>query len=138
MASKREQVLDAVLAVAVAALPDARVGRNIGKPETIPADGFVNIRDGDPGEPDVTIGVLAYSYQHQVALEFAHPTQAGLDNMLAAFGDAIEADRFLSGLAEWMEPQAPSTGDIEALGAETERWADLSLTVAYTTSNPLT
>jgi hypothetical protein len=137
MASTREQILEAVKALAVAALPTARVGRNISKPEEIPAGGLVVIRDGDPGEPETTLSPISYSYSHQIPLEIAAPTQAALDTMLIALGAAVLADRHLGGRVEFLDVQAPSANDVDVYGAVSARWADLSLTADYTLSNPL-
>jgi hypothetical protein len=54
VSSKREQVLDAIVALITAAVPEAKVERNLAKPERIPSSGLVIIRNGDPGEPEIT------------------------------------------------------------------------------------
>ena len=54
MPSKREQVLAALFARLDAEL-SATVRRNEALPERVPAEGLVILRDGDPGEPDVTL-----------------------------------------------------------------------------------
>lgn len=62
MASKRETVLAAVKSLVAAALPGAEVKRNLAKAERIPPGGLVVIRDGDPGEPEVSLSPLTYLY----------------------------------------------------------------------------
>ncbi len=37
-------------------------------PERIPAAGLI-LRDGQPGEPEVTLSLLRYHYQHRAELE---------------------------------------------------------------------
>ena len=71
MPSKRETVLGAVKALVAAALPGAEVKRNLAKPERIPPGGLVVIRDGDPGEPDVTLSPVFYLYTHRIPVEIA-------------------------------------------------------------------
>lgn len=143
MASHRERMLDQVKALVLTALPFAKVARNVDKSERIAPGGNVIIRDGDPGEPEVTLSPLSYSYQHTIPLEFAayesgdRTREAVLDDMLTALGAAIEADRTLGGLAEWVEASAVSPDDLTAPGAETARWTELNLMVAYTTTSPL-
>lgn len=143
MASKREQVLGAVLAMLVAAVPYAKVRRNVKKPTSIDPGGTVILYDGDPGEPEVTMSPLAYTYDHQVFVDVAaYPTATSdsgevLDNLLAAIGKAIEADRTLGGVCEWTEPKAPAPQDAEVQGAEPVRWAELTVVCTYTTTNPL-
>ena len=44
-------------------------------PERIPATGLLILRDGQPGEPEVTLSPLRYHYQHRVELEVV--VQAG-------------------------------------------------------------
>ena len=38
-------------------------------PERIPATGLTILRDGNPGEPEVTLSPLSYFYQHRAELE---------------------------------------------------------------------
>jgi hypothetical protein len=38
-------------------------------PERIPAAGLIILRDGQPGEPEVTLSPLRYHYQHRAELE---------------------------------------------------------------------
>ncbi len=71
MPSKRETVLGAVKALVASALPGAEVKRNLAKPERIPPGGLVVIRDGDPGEPDVTLSPVSYLYTHRIPVEIA-------------------------------------------------------------------
>ena len=71
MPSKRETVLGAVKSLVTAALPGAEVKRNLAKPERIPPGGLVVIRDGDPGEPDVTLSPVSYLYTHRIPVEIA-------------------------------------------------------------------
>jgi hypothetical protein len=143
MASKRETVLAAVRSLVAAALPSAEVKRNLAKAERIPPGGLVVIRDGDPGEPEVSLSPLTYLYSHRIPLEIAAYESATLtreqvlDGMLGAIGAAIMANRTLGGLCDWIEAEAPVTEDIEALGALPGRFADLAILVVYATSDPL-
>lgn len=144
MASKREQVLDAVKALVAAALPNADVKRNKPKPDRIPPGGMAIIRDGDPGEPDVTLSPLTYTYSHRISVELAAYESASqsreqvLDGMLSVIGVAVAANRTLGGLCEFLEPEAPAPDDIEVVGALSARWADCVITAVYSTRNPLT
>jgi hypothetical protein len=141
--SKREQVIEAVVAMVVTALPAAKVERNAAKPERIPPGGLVIVRDGDPGEPEVMLSPLTYLYTHRIPLEVAaresgtQPREDALDAMLAAIGAAVAADRTLGGLCDFFEAEAPATADIEASGAQPVRWADAALIASYGTPDPL-
>jgi len=54
----------AALNARLSALP-ATVLRGEVLPERIPAEGLPIPRDGEPGEPEVTLSPLAYHYQHR-------------------------------------------------------------------------
>lgn len=144
MASKREQVLATLAAGLQAAVAPADFARNPSKTVTPRTGGLVIMRDGDPGDPEMTLGILAYSYHHRVALEvaFIGATEAvrreGLDALLVRIGAFCVVDRSLGGLTEWLEPEAPSFDDVNINGADPVAWADVGILADYTTSNPLT
>jgi hypothetical protein len=143
MASRREQVIEAIVALLAAALPDAEVKRNLTKPERIPSGGLVIVRDGNPGEPEVTLSPLTYLYTHRIPIELAvHETGAGpreraLDAMLGAIGTAVANNRTLGGLCDFLEAEAPATADIETAGALPGRWADIAIVAHYGATDPL-
>jgi hypothetical protein len=101
------------------------------------------IRDGDPGEPEVILSPLVYVYTHRMVVEVAAVKTSSLtreqvcDQLLASIGIALTADRTLGGLCDWIEPEAPISGDIEAQGAEAARHAEFVIVAVYATSNPL-
>jgi|SRR5581483_516928 len=144
MTSRREQVLDAIKTLVATALPSAEVKRNLDKPERIPPGGLVIIRDGDPGEPEVLLSPLTYVYAHRVPVEIAAfssgmlTREQALDQMLSAIGAAVAADRTLGGLCDFIEPEAPTSDDLETAGAISGRWADTAIIANYAISNPLT
>jgi hypothetical protein len=41
------------------------VKRNLAKAERLPPGGLAVIRDGDPGEPEVSLSPLSYLYSHR-------------------------------------------------------------------------
>jgi len=146
MTSKRLQVLDAVKALVVSALPSADVkGLNAddAKPESIGPGGTVIVRAGDPGEPEVDLSPTRYNYDHAIPLEVGAYESASktseqvLDEMLAAIGLKISEDPTLGGLVDWLEPSAASTDDFDAVGAVAGRWADLEIRASYATTAPL-
>jgi hypothetical protein len=47
----------------------ATVRRNEVLPERVPDAGLVIVRDGDPGEPDVTLNPRNEFYSHRVEIE---------------------------------------------------------------------
>ena len=110
-------------------------------PERIPASGLIILRDGQPGEPEVTLSPLRYHYQHRAELEVV--VQAGtsrasaFDNLIAAIGTAMEADRTLGGLCDWVEPEAPASVDLPIEGAAALKAAVITVVLHYTTNGPL-
>ncbi|CAM5281690.1 hypothetical protein [Sphingobium scionense] len=144
--SKRHDVIAALRALAAIALPNADVmvlDDEDPAPTRLAPGGRVVIRSGDPGDPEVTLGLLTYHYSHRIPIELtAYPTSADsrgkvLDEMAAAIGDAIEADRTLGGLAEWIEPEPLITDDIFITAAQAAGKGETAVIADYSTSNPL-
>ena len=139
MPTTRELVLTALLArlLPVAAI----VLRDDVLPERIPAAGLFILRDGQPGEPDVTLSPLRYHYQHRAELEVVVQAPNGrasaFDALIAAIGTALEADRTLGGLCDWVEPEAPASVDLPVEGAAALKAAVITVVLHYTTTGPL-
>jgi len=145
--SKRLDVLAAVRAMVESALPGAEFfGPTDDVPDAsrIAAGGRVAIGSGDPGDPEVTLGVLTYSWSHRIPIELSAlpdgdtSAEAVLDAMATAIGTAIEADRTLGGLVEWLDAEPLTTDQIGLdAGGETARAGDLAVIADYSTSGPL-
>ena len=139
MPSTRETVLAALLArLQPLAAP---VLRDEVLPERIPAAGLIILRDGQPGEPEVTLSPLRYHFQHRAELEVVVQAGTGrttaFDTLIAAIGTALEADRTLGGLCEWVEPEAPASVDLPIEGAAALKAAIVTVVLHYTTNGPL-
>ena len=110
-------------------------------PERIPAAGLIILRDGQPGEPEVTLSPLRYHYQHRAELEVVVQAGTGrttaFDTLIAAIGTALEADRTLGGLCDWVEPEAPASVDLPIEGAAALKAALITVVLHYTTTGPL-
>ena len=110
-------------------------------PERIPATGLIILRDGQPGEAEVTLSPLRYHYQHQAELEVVVQAGTGrasaFDDLIAAIGAALEADRTLGGLCDWIEPEAPASVDLPIDGAAALKAAVITVVLHYTTTGPL-
>ena len=110
-------------------------------PERIPPAGLIILRDGQPGEPEVTLSPLRYHYQHRAELEVVVQAGTGrttaFDTLIAAIGTALEADRTLSGLCDWVEPEAPASVDLPIEGAAALKAAIVTVVLHYTTTGPL-
>lgn len=140
--SRREDILAALVTALDTALT-ARVRRNEVLPEKVPAEGLVILRDGDPGEPDVTLNPRTEFYAHRVEIEAYVPHdptgggEAALDALLGSIGMALRIDPSLGGLAENLTPSAPETGALAIEGAAPILTARLVVTVEYLVSDPL-
>jgi hypothetical protein len=109
-------------------------------PERVPPEGLMILRDGDPGEPEVTMSPLRYHYQHRAEIEVVVQSagrDAAFDSLIASICAALEADRTLGGLCDWIEPEAPKPVDLPVEGAATVKAASITLTLHYTTASPL-
>jgi hypothetical protein len=110
-------------------------------PERVPAAGLIILRDGQPGEPEVTLSPLRYHYQHRAELEVVVQAPNGrasaFDDLIAAIGTALESDRTLGGLCEWVEPEAPASVDLPVEGAAALKAAVITVVLHYTTTGPL-
>ena len=139
MTTTRETILAALLArlQPLAAL----VLRDEVLPERIPASGLIILHDGQPGEPEVTLSPLRYHYQHRAELEVVVQAGTGrasaFDTLIAAIGEALDADRTLGGICDWIEPEAPATVDLPIEGAATLKAAVITVVLHYTTTGPL-
>jgi hypothetical protein len=110
-------------------------------PERIPPSGLIILRDGQPGEPEVTLSPLRYHYQHRAELEVvvqaANDRATAFDSLIAAIGTALAADRTLGGLCDWIEAEAPASVDLPVEGAATLKAAVITVVLHYTTADPL-
>ena len=139
MPTNRETVLTALLArlqsLAALVLLDEVL------PERIPAAGLIILRDGQPGEPEMTLSPLRFHYQHRAELEVVVQASTGrasaFDSLIAAIGTALEADRTLGGLCDWVEPEAPASVDLPIEGAAALKAAVITVILHYTTTGPL-
>ncbi len=139
MPTTRETVL-AALHARLSALPATALRGEV-LPERVPAAGLLILRDGEPGEPEVTLSPLRYHYQHRAELKVVVQAGSGrasaFDDLIAAIGAALEADRTLGGLCDWIEPEAPASVDLPIEGAAALKAAVITVVLHYTTPGPL-
>jgi len=111
-------------------------------PERIPATGLIILRDGNPGEPEVTMLPLTYFYEHRAELEVVIQAGTGrdalFDALTASIGTALASDRTLGGLCDWVEAEAPEPIDLPIEGAAALKAAVITLVLHYATPDPLT
>jgi hypothetical protein len=124
-------------------VPGATVLRNEVLPAKLPAGGLVIVRDGDPGEPEVTLNPVSYLWQHRAELEVvveaatAAARDAALDALLVAIGATLTSDPPLGGAVDWSEAGAPRTEDLAIEGAAALKGAVVPVTLVYTSTQPL-
>ena len=109
-------------------------------PERIPTDGLLILRDGDPGEPEVTLSPLRYHYLHRAEIEAVvqgPDRDADFDTLTASIGAALTEDRTLGGLCDWVEAETPQPVDLPVEGAASLKAAVIRVSLFYTTSDPL-
>ena len=111
-------------------------------PERIPATGLIILRDGKPGEPEVTLSPLTYFYEHRAELEVVIQAGSGRDTLFdaltAEIGAALAADRTLGDLCDWVEAEAPEPVDLPIEGAAALKAAVIILVLHYASPDPLT
>ena len=144
MPSTRETVLNALQARLDAYLPTGAelFARNEALPSRVAPGGVVILRDGDPGEPEVTLSPLTYHYEHRAEIDLVverHPDMrdAVFDALARGIGAALAADRTLGGLCDWIEGQAPAPLAVPIEGAETLKAATIQIVLIYSVQDTL-
>ena len=141
MTTRREQVLSSLFTLLQGIGGGTIVLRNEVLPERIPAAGLLILRDGTPGEAEVTLSPLRYHWQHRAEVEVFIRGSSGLelafDALAERVGQVIAADRTLGGLCDWIETDAPEPADLAVEGAPSIRAAVLILNLHYTSNDPL-
>ena len=139
MASKREIILVALHARLQTLT--APVLRGDVLPERIPTTGLIILRDGKPGEPEVTLSPVTYFYEHRAELEVVIQAGTGrdalFDALAASIGGALATDRTMGGLCDWVEAEAPEPVDLPIEGAAALKAAVITIVLHYATSDPL-
>ncbi|WP_114964234.1 acyl-CoA transferase [Alkalilacustris brevis] len=140
MPTPRETILTA-LADLLRTVPHVPVLRGEVLPERIPPAGLMILRDGNPGEPGVTLSPLMYHYQHRAELEVIVQTgeerDARFDRLVGRIGAAISADRTLRGLCDWVEAEAPEYVDLPVEGGAALKAAIVPIILHYVLADSL-
>ena len=138
MPTLRETIL-AALHARLLTLP-ATALRGEALPERVPASGLLILRDGEPGQPEVTLSPLRYHYQHRSEIEAVvqgATRDTAFDILCASVGAALAADRTLGGLCDWIEAEAPRPVDLAVDGAASLKAAVIPVILHYSTADPL-
>ena len=136
----RETILTA-LADLLRTIPHVPVLRGEVLPERIQPPGLMILRDGNPGEPGVTLSPLTDHYQHRAELEVIVQSSTArdkfFDGIAAQISAVISADRTLRGLCDWVEAEAPEPVDLPIEGAAAIKAAVIPIILHYATSDAL-
>lgn len=138
MPTARETIL-AALHMRLSALPATALRGDV-VPERVPPAGLLILRDGEPGDPEVTLSLLRYHYQHRAEIEAVvqgAERDAAFDALCASVGAIIAADRTLGGLCDWVEAEAPRPVDLPVEGAAALKAAVITIILHYSTGDPL-
>ena len=121
----------------------ATVKRNTALPERIADHAMAILRDGEMGEPEVSLSPLTYHWQHQVAIELfvADPDAAArdsrMDGLLTELATLIEADRTLAGVVEYAEIGQPKFDELAPEGTSGIKACLLPVVLHYSSAGPL-
>ena len=143
MTSKREQALAGLFLCLKDNITGLSVLRNELLPTKVPADGLIILRDGDPGEPEVTLSPTRYHYQHRAEIEalvqHGDPAQrdTALDTLLETVAQALDGQTSLGGLVDYLHIETPDFLSETVEGAPTIKAAVVPVILEYSTSNPL-
>ncbi len=141
--SQREQAIGALFAVLGQLSLGAAVKRNAALPERISDHAMAILRDGEMGEPEVSLSPLTYHWQHQVAIELfvaepdASARDARMDGLLTELATLIEADRTLGGVVEYAEIGQPKFDELAPDGSSGIKACLLPVVLHYSSAGPL-
>lgn len=141
--SQRENAIGALFAVLGRLSLGTTVKRNAALPERIADHAMAILRDGEMGEPEVSLSPLTYHWQHQVAIELfvADPDAAArdsrMDGLLTELASLIEADRTLAGVVEYAEIGQPKFDELAPEGTSGIKACLLPVVLHYSSAGPL-
>ena len=141
--SQRENAIGALFAVLGQLSLGTMVKRNAALPERIADHAMAILRDGEMGEPEVSLSPLTYHWQHQVAIELfvadpdASTRDARMDGLLTELATLIEADRTLAAVVEYAEIGQPKFDELAPEGTSGIKACLLPVVLHYSSAGPL-
>ena len=141
--SQRENAIGALFVVLGQLSLGTMVKRNAALPERIADHAMAILRDGEMGEPEVSLSPLTYHWQHQVAIELfvadpdASTRDARMDGLLTDLAILIEADRTLAGVVEYAEIGPPKFDELAPEGTSGIKACLLPVILHYSSAGPL-
>ena len=141
--SQRENAIGALFAVLGQLSLGTTVKRNAALPERIADHAMAILRDGEMGEPEVSLSPLTYHWQHQVAIELfvadpdASTRDSRMDGLLTELAFLIETDRTLAGVVEYAEIGQPKFDELAPEGTSGIKACLLPVILHYSSSGSL-
>ena len=144
--SQRENAIGALFAVLgqlSLGTSGATVKRNAALPERVADHAMAILRDGEMGEPEVSLSPLTYHWQHQVGIELfvadpdANARDARMDGLLVELAALIDLDRTLGGVIEYAEIGSPKCDELAPDGTSGIKACLLPVVLHYSSSGPL-
>jgi len=141
--SQRESAIGALFAVLGQLSLGTTLKRNVTLPERVSDHAMAILRDGEMGEPEVSLSPLTYHWQHQVAIELfvADPDgsarDARMDGLLVELATLIELDRTFGGQVEYAEIGPPKFDELAPDGTSGIKTCLLPVVLHYSSPGPL-
>ena len=141
--SQREEAIGALFAVLGQLSLGATVQRNVALPERVSDQAMAILRDGEMGEPEVSLSPLTYHWQHQVAIELfvvdpdTSTRDSRMDGLLTELASLIEADRTLAGVVEYAEIGQPKFDELAPEGTSGIKASLQPVVLHYSSAGPL-
>ncbi len=141
--SQRENAIGALFAVLGQLSLGTMVKRNAALPERIADHAMAILRDGEMGEPEVSLSPLTYHWQHQVAIELfvadpdASTRDSRMDGLLTELATLIETDRTLAGVVEYAEIGPPKFDELAPQGTSGIKACLLPVVLHYSSTGSL-
>lgn len=141
--SQRESAIGALFAVLGQLSLGVMTKRNASLPERLSEHAMAVLRDGEMGEPEVSLSPVTYHWQHQVAIELfvadpdASERDKRMDGLLVELAALIEADRTLGGVIEYAEIGPPKFDELTPDGVSGIKACLLPVVLHYSSSGPL-
>ena len=141
--SQRENAIGALFAVLGQLSLGTTVKRNAALPERIADHVMAILRNGEMGEPEVSLSPLTYHWQHQVAIELfvadpdASTRDSRMDGLLTELASLIEANRTLAGVVEYAEIGQPKFDELAPEGTSGIKACLLPVVLHYSSAGPL-
>jgi hypothetical protein len=141
--SQRENGIGALFAVLGQLSLGTTVKRNAVLPERIADHAMAILRDGEMGEPEISLSPLTYHWQHQVAIELfvvdpdAAVRDARMDGLLVELAALIDMDRTLGGQIEYTEIGPPKFDELAPDGTGGIKACVLPVVLHYSSPGPL-